>query len=98
MTIKTLTQAERMRITINSTQKQELNEVIKDRSEMNREIEIDLAGPEGNAFVLMGKAKSLAEQLGLDGDAIVDEMKESDYENLVNVFDKYFGKHVTLYR
>ena len=27
---------------------------------------IDLAGPDGNAFMLIGKAKSFAKQLGLD--------------------------------
>ena len=29
-------------------------------------IEIDLTGPDGNAFVLLGKAKNLAKQLELD--------------------------------
>ena len=33
-------------------------------------IEIDLTGPDGNAFMLIGKAGSLAKQLGLDKDAI----------------------------
>ena len=31
-------------------------------------------------------------------DRILDEMRESDYDNLVNVFDKYFGSFVVLYR
>jgi hypothetical protein len=31
-------------------------------------------------------------------DKICAEMMESDYENLLNVFDKYFGSFVTLYR
>lgn len=61
-------------------------------------VEIDLTGPEGNAFVLMAYAKQFAEQLDLDGDAIVAEMKAGNYENLVNVFDKHFGEYVTLYR
>jgi len=61
-------------------------------------IEIDLTGPEGNAFVLLGYAKRLAEQLGKDGDTIRDKMMESDYEHLVKVFDKEFGEHVVLYR
>lgn len=59
---------------------------------------IDLSGPDGNAFVIMGRAKGYAKQLGLDGEAIVAEMQESDYENLLNVFDKYFGEYVDLYR
>ena len=61
-------------------------------------IEIDLTGPDGNAFVLIGTAGNLAKQLGLDAKAIRTEMMAGDYENLVNVFDKHFGHFVTLYR
>jgi hypothetical protein len=61
-------------------------------------IEIDLTGPDGNAFVLIGTATKLARQLGLDGKAIQAEMMKGDYENLVKVFDKHFGHFVTLYR
>ena len=61
-------------------------------------IEIDLTGPDGNAFVLIGTAGNLAKQLGLDSKAIREEMMKGDYENLVNVFDKHFGDFVTLYR
>ena len=61
-------------------------------------IEIDLTGPDGNAFVLISKASNLAKQLGLDKDAIQKEMMSGDYENLVSVFDKHFGEFVTLYR
>ena len=61
-------------------------------------ISIDLTGPDGNAFVLIGTAAKLARQLGLDSKAIQAEMMKGDYENLVNVFDKYFGHFVTLYR
>jgi hypothetical protein len=61
-------------------------------------IEIDLTGPDGNAFVLIGTAGSLARQLGLDGKAIREEMMKGDYEHLVNTFDKHFGHFVTLYR
>jgi hypothetical protein len=61
-------------------------------------IEIDLTGPEGNAFVLIGTATKLARQLGLDGKAIQVEMMKGDYEHLVATFDKHFGHFVTLYR
>lgn len=71
---------------------------IKSVSEKSPEITIDLTGPEGNAFVLFGKAISFARQLGLDEDTIIAEMKEGDYDNLVTVFDNYFGSFVTLYR
>ena len=61
-------------------------------------IEIDLRGPEGNAFILIGKALALSKQLGLDGKAISKEMMDGDYEHLIKVFDKHFGHFVTLYR
>ena len=63
-----------------------------------RPIIIDLTGPDGNAYVLLGYAKSYAKQLGLDYDKIRDEMTSSDYENLIQVFDKYFGSFVILER
>ena len=59
---------------------------------------IDLTGPQGNAFVLLGYAKQFARQLKLDGNKIVTEMQEDDYEHLVKTFDKYFGEFVILER
>ena len=63
-----------------------------------REIVIDLTGPDGNVFVLMGYAIRYARQLDLDGEKIINEMQSSDYENAVQVFDNYFGSFVTLLR
>ena len=71
--------------------------MIKSKKEKSG-IEIDLTGPDGNAFVLIGTAGNLAKQLGLDSKAIRTEMMAGDYENLIKVFDKYFGDYVTLYR
>lgn len=71
--------------------------MIKKKDEQ-REIVIDLTGPDGNAFMLIGKAGRFAKQLGLDSKAITDEMMAGDYEHLVKVFDKHFGKFVTLLR
>lgn len=69
------------------------------KSKVNKStIEIDLTGPDGNAFFLIGTASKLAKQLGLDADKIKTEMMSGDYENLVNTFDKHFGHFVTLYR
>jgi len=61
-------------------------------------IEIDLTGPDGNAFVLIGMANRLAKQLGLDGKAIQAEMMKGNYDHLIEVFDREFGEFVTLYR
>ena len=74
--------------------------MIKDRREMNPRIEIDLSGPEGNAFVLLGYASRLGKKIygPEQTEAILEEMKMSTYELLILTFDKYFGEVVTLYR
>ena len=59
---------------------------------------IDLTGPMGNAFVLIGKAQDYAKRLGKDAEEITSRMKSGDYENLVSVFDEEFGDYVDLYR
>jgi len=61
-------------------------------------VEIDLTGPDGNAFNLIGIAGKLAKQLDLDKKKIQSEMMSGNYENLLKVFDKHFGEFVTLYR
>ena len=61
-------------------------------------ITIDLTGPQGNAYFLMGMVKRLSNQLDLDGNKILKDMMSGDYENLIQVFDKNFGSVVTLYR
>jgi hypothetical protein len=67
---------------------------IKNKS--NRKPEIDLTGPQGNAFFLLGTAAKYAKDLELDSKKIQDEMKNGDYQNLIEVFDKYFGEYVDL--
>ena len=57
-----------------------------------------MTGPQGNAFFLLGTAQKWAKQLGFNVDAVLDEMESGDYENLVQVFDSYFGDYVILER
>jgi hypothetical protein len=64
----------------------------------NRPIQIDLTGEQGNAYYLLGLASSLSKQVGYDSKQIREEMTKSDYENLIQVFDEYFGNYVILYR
>ncbi len=71
--------------------------MIKKKKE-SKFMEIDLTGSQGNAFFLLGTAKRLSKQLGLDEDVIYTKMTEGDYENLVETFDSYFGDFVILYR
>lgn len=61
-------------------------------------IEVDLTGPEGNAFVLIGYADKWAKQLGLDSNAIQKDMMSGDYEHLLSVLEKHFGNHIVMYR
>jgi len=72
--------------------------MIKEKQTQNKGLEIDLTGPDGNAYYLLGAAKNLAKQLDFDSDEILSEMQSGDYENLIQVFDKHFGMFVTLYR
>ena len=76
--------------------------MIKSKSDMpTRGIEIDLTGPEGNAFVLMSYANRFCRELGYSDHrrlCIIDNMKLSTYDMLVHIFDKEFGSFVTLWR
>jgi len=75
--------------------------MIKDRSEMNKKITIDLQSPQGNAFYLLGLAEDLGKKIGMDkGERkrIKDNMTLSDYTMLVEIFDKHFGDYVDIYR
>ena len=74
--------------------------MIREKQERTGPIEIDLTGPEGNVFVLMGKVSGLLRMQGRENekDRIISEMTSSDYENAVRVFDEEFGEIVVLYR
>ena len=73
---------------------------------MEYKVEVNLNGPDGNAFALMRKAKYLGVKLDLSKDeidSIVKEMMSGDYDNLVEVFtqilnfsDKIVSIHLTL--
>lgn len=73
--------------------------MIKSKQDLeDRGIEIDLGGPDGNAFVLMGMASRWLEEMGKDPEPIIEEMKSGDYDNLVEVMEREFGDVVTFYR
>lgn len=61
-------------------------------------ITIDLAGPQGNAFYLLGICSNLAKQLGLDWESIEKDATLGDYEYLLNVLDKNFGAYIDFIR
>jgi hypothetical protein len=66
------------------------------REKQSGPVVIDLTGPDGNAFALMAYARKFARQLGIDSNKVIGEMMRGDYENLISVFDSYFGDYVIL--
>jgi len=62
---------------------------------------IDLTGPQGNAYFLLGTASNLCKQIGIsehETNSILEEMKSSGYTNLIETFDRHFGMIVDLER
>ena len=60
---------------------------------------INLDGPDGNAFNLIGLAVRIMRDSRMTEEEIapiVEEMKSSDYKNLVMTFDNYFKGSVIL--
>jgi hypothetical protein len=72
--------------------------MIKSVTEKPTSIEIDLTGPDGNVFNLIGMGRKFCKQMGLDANTFTNRMMSGDYENAVNVFEEYFGSFITLYR
>ena len=61
--------------------------------------EYNITGPEGNAFALIGTARSVAQQLDWPEKEIkelVDNMMSGSYHNLLAVFNDNFGDYYTL--
>ena len=55
---------------------------------------VNLDGPNGNAFVLLATADMEMQGLGIDRDeidAILDDMKSGDYNNLLKTMDEHLG-------
>jgi len=61
-------------------------------------IEIDLTGPDGNAFTLMRYASDLCRNLGMNKTPILNDMMSGDYEHLLSVMEKHFGNYIIMYR
>lgn len=75
--------------------------MIYDKQPKLKKMEINLSGPQGNAFYLLGSAQNIARQLEFSEEkteSILKEMKSGDYENLIKVFDDNFGDFVDLFR
>jgi len=70
---------------------------IKEKNPKSK-IEIDLTGPDGNAFSLMAYATDFCKQLGIDKKPILDDMMSGDYEHLLSVMEEHFGDFIIMYR
>lgn len=57
---------------------------------------IDLDGPGGNVFALIGYGRNLCRQLGTDPKAFSAEMMAGTYRDALKTFDKHFGEYVDL--
>lgn len=60
---------------------------------------IDITGPDGNAFVLLGHFGNYMRQLGRSDKYITEtrnRMMSGDYENLLNIFEEELGSVITL--
>jgi len=72
--------------------------IVNKNKKKERRIEIDLTGPQGNAFAILGCARDLAKTTGKNFDDIRKRMTSGDYENLLKVFEKEFGNYLIMYR
>ena len=72
--------------------------MIRQKKKTRESIIIDLTGPDGNAFMLIGMASRWAKQMGLNASEISAEMMSGDYEHLLSVMEKHFGDHIIMYR
>jgi len=57
---------------------------------------LDISGSKGNAFYVLGVAKTLAAQLDYNTDEILQKMRSGSYEDLLREFNHWFDDVVTL--
>jgi hypothetical protein len=72
--------------------------VAKENKPKNGKIVVDLTGPQGNAFALIGMAETWSKQLGLDPEEVQAQMMSGDYDHLLSVLEKYFGDYIIMYK
>ena len=72
--------------------------ILKREDQPHQKPQIDLSGPDGNAYVVLGKCRGIAKQLNMDWDAIQKEATSGDYEHLLTVLNKYFGAYIDFIR
>ena len=68
------------------------------RKDNTEKMTLDLTGPDGNAFVVLGTCKGIAKQLGVDWAPIAKDAMSGDYEHLLAVMDEHFGDVIDFLR
>lgn len=68
-------------------------------------MEIDLTGPDGNAFCLINIAMEIAKDKNKKAGSEIYNIKDiqtdmfsGDYEHLIDVMEKHFGEFIIMYR
>ena len=64
--------------------------------EYNQPRVLDLGGPDGNAYTLLGLAHGLLKRTKHDPDIFIQIMKADDYGHLVRTFNEMFGDYFTI--
>lgn len=60
---------------------------------------LDLDGPSGNVFSIIGNAQSYGRQLGFSNEkvhGITQDMMSSDYTHALKIFIEHFGEYVDI--
>lgn len=61
-------------------------------------VQLNLSGPEGNAFAILAYASQYGKKLYPDTyQSILDDMKSQDYDHLIATFDRHFGDYFDIY-
>lgn len=55
---------------------------------------INLTGPKGNIFYILGLVKKLSKELNYDFNKIHNEVLNGNYTNAIKVIEKYFGEYI----
>lgn len=66
----------------------------KKKYDLSDKLIIDITGPLGNAFYLLGIARELCETELMteeETNKFIEELKSADYEHLIKTLDKKFG-------
>jgi hypothetical protein len=72
--------------------------IVPKSEKKEKRLEIDLTGLQGNAFYLIGVARTLSKQTGKDFNTIQKRMTSGNYDNVLKVFEEEFGNYVVMYK